>query len=76
MVFFCSDPCAGGDPELSESNFSDLAFWVRETIQPLPELLRSQLPAQPPVGRPVIYRAELPVVTGADPPSARQYPST
>jgi cysteine-rich repeat protein len=71
VVFFCSDPCGGGEPLLGEENFADLGAWLGETLQPLPELLRAQLPSPPAVGRPVIYHADFPVLTSADPPAAR-----
>jgi cysteine-rich repeat protein len=71
VVFFCSDPCGGGSATIDESNFFELGGWLSETIQPLPELLRNQLPSAPSVGRPVIYRAGFAVVAGSDPPEAR-----
>lgn len=71
VLFLCSDPCGGGDPHLGEANFFALDGWLRETIQPLPALLRAQLPAPPAVGRPVVYHAGFPVVASTDPPQAR-----
>jgi cysteine-rich repeat protein len=71
VVFFCSDPCGGGAPTLSESNFFDLGGWLTETIQPVPALLRAQLPSPPAAGRPVVYHARTPVVASLDPPEAR-----
>ena len=71
VLFFCSDPCGGADPHLSEANFADLTAWLRESVQPLPELIRTQLPSPPASGRPVIYHSEFPVVASLDPPQAR-----
>lgn len=70
VVFMCSDPCGGAAPFLGEDNFFDLLGWVRESVQPLPDLLRSQVPDAPAVGRPVIYHADFPFVSSDAPPQA------
>jgi len=67
VVFLCSDPCSGADSFLSQESAFDFAGWLIESFQPVPELLRSQLPGAPAVGRPFIYHAEYPLETNVDP---------
>jgi len=69
-IFLCSDPCGSDVTYLDEASFPDLADWLAETVQPVPELLRNQLPNPPAEGKPVIYHAEPPIISATDPPAA------